>query len=144
MRTLPLSAGQLAGVLIALVLLPLSLLGTAGVSLTALGTGATAALAIAKNVVVTTAPATLAVALIVWLGLGRMTFGLLFGFMIGAQLIPLLITIKTTPLSLLMVFAAAVGSFAWFLTRQALRNGARAYRMPATAFANAWGAGSIR
>ena len=143
LRTLPLSAGQLAGVLIALVLLPLALLGATGVSLTALGTGATAALAIAKTVVVTAAPATLAVALLVWLGLGRMTFGILFGFMIGGQLIPLLITIKTTPLSLLMVFAAAVGSLAWFLTRHALRNGAKAYRMPTTAFANAWGAGSI-
>jgi hypothetical protein len=144
LRTLPLSAGQLAGVLMALILLPLALLDTTLISLITLGTGTAAALGIVKTVVVLVAPATLAVSLIVWLGLGRMTFMLLFGFMTGAQFIPKWIHFQSTPLGLLMLLAAGVGSFAWFLTRHALINSTKAYRMPAFALGNNWSVGAGR
>jgi hypothetical protein len=145
LRTLPLDAARLAGVLITLVALPIVLLGAASL----LGTGLFLAPADLPRAVQTYAlaliPALLSLPFMIWLGTGLVAnivtmllivvsqiLPLWLGFSRGSQTIPPVALALITTLSLVLAY-----SFVW----QILRRSTRVFRPRPNPFAMAWGGG---
>jgi hypothetical protein len=144
LRTLPISSGRLAGVLISLLLLPVLALGVVSTTVCGLVAGETAAINAARTLLLSLPAAVLSVAIITWLGFRTRTYLLVGATMLISQIGTLIwLTPSRTvaaPLSLpqtALVVAAAV-VLAFYLTRLALRRGTSAYRAPLGAFGQMW------
>jgi len=144
LRSLPLSAGWIAGVVIGAILVPHVLFSGLACAATLAASGPEAALEVAKNHAVLLIPALIMVSLTSWQGLGQLSYTLAFGLMIFAQSLPLWLPLKSVPFPMLGLLAAGSVAFAWLFTRHALFYGTKAYRLPAYLAAWGWSGASTR
>ena len=137
LRTLPISATQLAAVLFALTGLPFLALAAFVAAIAALVCETSVAIKIVENYVLILAPASVCIFFAVRFGVGIPAYLVLLVTMAGSQLVPL----RPIPFSLAGPVAAGVVSLAFLLTRHALRHSSRTYRIQATVFSkDPWGA----
>ena len=137
LRTLPISATKLAAVLFALTSLPFLALGVLVAGSAALACGTPLAVKIVENYALILAPASVCLFFAVRFGVGIPAYVVLLLTMAGSQMVPH----RPIPFSLGGPLAAGCVLLAFLLTRRALRNSSRTYRIQATVFnKDPWGA----
>jgi hypothetical protein len=139
LRTLPVSATGLAGVMIGIAVLPLLALGAVVAGVAALSVGTPLAVTVLKSYTFMLAPGALCVFFAVWRGMGVPTGALVLVTMFGFFLAPLRLKgyfhqpefpfIQTGAIVALCVLLA------FLLTRRVLLSGSRAYRIQASPMA---------
>jgi hypothetical protein len=130
LRTLPLSADRLAGLIILVAILPLLALGLLGAAVAWLSADSAATFHVVRNFTFVLCPASLCMAMAVWRGTGLQTYAVLIPMAIGVQWFCL------GNKSMELAVAAAAGGLllAFLLTRYALRHSSHAYRPPVIPF----------
>ena len=132
LRTLPISAGRLALVLMAIALLPVAAVGPLVARAAGLAWGTPAAILLLKTFVYILAPVALCIFMAVWRGTGVGTYAVQFITMFGFVMAPLWLQgffhDLEMPLSVTVIFRVLCVWLAFLLTRRALRHGTRAYR----------------
>jgi hypothetical protein len=146
MRTLPVSAGELAAVMIAVAILPLIALGALAAGVAGLSLGTPVAITVSKSYMFILAPASLCVLFAVWRGAGAQACVLLlftmFGFFLAPMCLQGLFHHQEIPFSLTGTIAAFCVLSALLLTRCALMHSSHAYRVQANPSGNLpWVAG---
>jgi hypothetical protein len=130
LRTLPISETRLAALMLVTVGLPIVALGalTAGFAQWALGP--VVALGVLNSYVFLLAPTSLSVLFGVWLGEGKLTWGLSFAILFGSQiLLASLFRPQQHRFALTGCIAGGCILLAFLLTRLALARGGRVYRV---------------
>ena len=145
LRTLPVSATRLAGVMITMLMLPLIAVGALAAGVAVLAFGTPAAIGVLKGFTFMLAPASLCIYFIVWRGAGTQTHILLLLTLFGFQLAPLwLLGIfhhPEIPVSQTGAIVALFVLLGFLLTRRAIKHSSHTYLVPANQFGNLWGAG---
>ena len=137
LRTLPISATQLAATLFAITSLPFLALGVLVAAIAALTCGIPLALRIVENYALVLAPASVCIFFAVRFGVGIPAYLVLLVTMAGSQMVPH----RPIPFSLGGPAAAGCVLLAFLLTRRALQNHSRTYRIQAAVFnKDPWGA----
>ena len=136
LRTLPVSATGLAGVMIGIAVLPLLAAGALVAGVAALSVGTPFAVTVLKSYSFMLAPAALGVFFAVWRGVG-VTAGALwlvtmFGFLMAPLWLKGYFHQPEIPFIQTGAFVAACVLLAFVLTRRALLRGSRAYRIQAS------------
>jgi uncharacterized membrane protein (UPF0136 family) len=136
LRTLPVSATGLAGVMIGIAVLPLLALGALVAGVAALSAGTPFAVTVLKSYTFMLAPGALCVFFAVWRGIGVPAGALVLATLFGFFLAPLWLKgyFHQTEIPFLQagLFVAACILLALLLTRRALQRGSRAYRIQAS------------
>jgi hypothetical protein len=136
LRTLPVSATGLAGVMIGIVVLPLLAVGALVAAVAALSVGTPLAVTVLKNYTFMLVPGALCVFFAVWRGIGVPTGALVLASLFGFFLAPIWLNgyfhQPEIPLVQTGAFVAACVLLAFLLTRRALLRGSRAYRIQAS------------
>jgi len=139
LRTLPVSATSLAGVMIGIVILPLLALGALVAAVVALSVGTPFAVTVLKSYSFMLAPAALCVFFAVWRGVGVPTGALvlvtMFGFFLGPLWLKRHFHQPETPFLQTGIFVALWVLLAFLLTRRALLSSSHAYRIQASPMA---------
>ena len=137
LRTLPISATELATALFAIASLPFLALGVLVAGIAALAGGTPLAIEIVENFALILAPASVCIFFAVRLGIGIPAYLMLLVTMAGSQMVPH----RPIPFSLGGPLAAGCVLLAFLLTRRALRRSSRTYRIQANVFnKDPWGA----
>jgi hypothetical protein len=136
LRTLPVSATGLAGVMIGIVVQPLLAVGALVAGVAALFAGTPFAVTVLKSYAFMLAPGALCVFFAVWRGIGVPTGALvlatLFGFFMGPDWLKGYFHQTEIPFIQTGALVAACVLLAFLLTRRALLRGSRAYRIQAS------------
>jgi hypothetical protein len=139
LRTLPVSATGLAGVMIGIAVLPLLALGAVVAAVAALSVGTPFAVTVLESYTFMLAPGALCVFLAVWRGVGVPTGALVLVTMFGFFMAPIWVNghfhQPEIPFIQGGAFVALCVLLAFLLTRRALLRGSRAYRIQASPMA---------
>ncbi len=140
LRTLPVSANRLAGVMIGAGILPLMALGALVTGVAGLLFGTPAAITFLESYAFILAPASLCVFFAVWLGAGTWTYALMLLTMFGFQLGPLwfqrILLNPEIPGIQSGAFVALCVLLAFLFTRRALLRSSHAFRVQASPSCN--------
>jgi hypothetical protein len=145
LRTLPISATNLAAVIFSIATLPLIALGALVAGVAGLAWETPLAFTVLKSYALILAPVSVCIFFAVWRGTGIQAYLLLLFTMIGFQQVPLWLQVffhyPEIPFSLIGPIVVMCVLSAFLLTRRALLHSNHAYRVQATSFGNLpWGA----
>ncbi|MGD0412766.1 MAG: hypothetical protein ABSC18_13820 [Verrucomicrobiota bacterium] len=140
LRTLPVSATRLAGVMISMLILPIIAVGALTAGVTGLALGGPAAIGVLKGFTFMLAPAALCIFFHVWRGGGTPMNILLLLTLFGFQMAPLwlqgILHHPNIPFVQTGAFVGLCVLLAFLLTRRAIQRSRHAYLVPANQFSH--------